>query len=84
MSKQLYYVKVLIGDNDEELFEGVTTLSREEIEKIIISKINLAELEIEQHVYLKDDLTSLSQINDYCDEHCQYFSFVFYPIQEYS
>ena len=83
MSKQLYYARVLIGDDDDELFEGVTTLSMQELEKIIISKISLAELELEYHVYLKDDLTSLSQINDYCDEHSQYFSFAFYPIQEY-
>lgn len=84
MSKQFYYARVLIGDDDDELFEGVTTLSMQELEKIIISKINLAELELEHFIYLKDDLTSLSQINDYCDEHSQYFSFVFYPIQEYS
>lgn len=83
MSKQFYYARVLIGDDDDELFEGVTTLSMEELEKIIISKINLAELELEHFIYLKDDLTSLSQINDYCDERSQYFSFTFYPIQEY-
>lgn len=62
MSKQLYYARVLIDDNDEELFEGVTTLSREEIEKIIISKINLAELEIEHHVYLKNKRKVLAMI----------------------